>query len=152
MSRTQGRNSGSRLRTSYHKAPDRTIARRDFCVLRVGKGNSVYDDLSLKAPLNRRRIATGSSALPTSECRNAQEIMGRQWRVAQCGFEGEPRRRTLPRMNCREASFGGRPSPARSYRYRLTSAKNKIPRFWPKPEGICGMIATSCLLPASSFS
>ena len=24
----------------------------------------------------------------------------------------------------------------------LSSAKNKIPRFWPKPEGICGMIAT----------
>ena len=34
----------------------------------------------------------------------------------------------------------------------LSSAKNKIPRFWPKPEGICGMIATSCLLPASCFS
>jgi uncharacterized protein len=34
----------------------------------------------------------------------------------------------------------------------LSSAKNRIPRFWPKPEGICGMIATSCLLPASYFS
>src|SRR5271165_4204059 len=32
----------------------------------------------------------------------------------------------------------------------LSSAKNRIPRFWPKREGICGMIATSCLLPASS--
>jgi len=30
--------------------------------------------------------------------------------------------------------------------------KNRIPRFWPKPEGICGMIAMPCLLPASSFS
>ena len=30
--------------------------------------------------------------------------------------------------------------------------KNKIPRIWPKPEGICGMIAMPCLLPASSFS
>jgi saccharopine dehydrogenase-like NADP-dependent oxidoreductase len=30
--------------------------------------------------------------------------------------------------------------------------KNRIPRFWPKPEGICGMIVTSCLLAASSFS
>ena len=35
---------------------------------------------------------------------------------------------------------------------RVSSAKNKIPRFWPKPEGICGMIAMPCLLPASSFS
>jgi hypothetical protein len=34
----------------------------------------------------------------------------------------------------------------------LSSAKNRIPRFCPKPDGICGMIATSCLLPPSSFS
>jgi hypothetical protein len=34
----------------------------------------------------------------------------------------------------------------------LSSARNRMPRFWPKPEGICGMIATSWLLPASSFS
>jgi hypothetical protein len=34
----------------------------------------------------------------------------------------------------------------------LSSAKNRMPRFWPKTEAICGMIATSCLLPASSFS
>src|SRR5580704_2344652 len=27
----------------------------------------------------------------------------------------------------------------------MCSAKNRIPRFWPKPEGICGMITTSCL-------
>jgi len=27
----------------------------------------------------------------------------------------------------------------------LSSAKNRIPRFCPKPEGICGMITTSCL-------
>ena len=41
---------------------------------------------------------------------------------------------------------------AKKHNKPLSSAKNKIPRFWPKPEGICGMIATSCLLPASSFS
>ena len=34
----------------------------------------------------------------------------------------------------------------------VSSAKNRMPRFWPKTEAICGMIATSCLLPASSFS
>jgi hypothetical protein len=39
-----------------------------------------------------------------------------------------------------------------AFKMGLSSAKNRIPQLWPKPEGICGMIATSCLLPASSFS
>ena len=34
---------------------------------------------------------------------------------------------------------------------RVLRKKNRTPRFWLKPEAICGMIATSCLLPASSF-
>jgi len=35
-----------------------------------------------------------------------------------------------------------------SGRNRLSSAKNKIPRFWSKPEAICGMIGD--VMPAAS--
>ena len=29
-----------------------------------------------------------------------------------------------------------------TFRASCPAQKNKIPRFWPKPEGICGMITT----------